>query len=371
MRRSWWLLTIDLALVAVVALGVTGFASSDKVVTLSVDGAAEQVRTFGGTVEELLAEQDVVVSDRDLVVPSLETSVADGDAVTVRLARQLKVLVDGEPRQIWTTALTVDEAVSDLTALSVLGSRAESAEVSVSRSQRLPLTGYELAIQLPDQVTLFHDGNRTVLVTAAPTVAAALREAGVQIRPRDHLNVSLSSELRAGMKVRIVRVDVGTSQRVLRLSPDVVRRPDASMYEGQEKVLRAGDFGKAVATYRVTRHDGAIVKQRLIDRRVVESPASRVVLYGTKERPYSAPSTGAEGLNWAALAQCESGGNPRAVNPAGYYGLYQFALSTWYSVGGTGNPIDASADEQTYRAQVLYSRSGASPWPVCGPLLFS
>jgi len=284
-RRSWWLLTIDLALVAVVALGVTGFASSDKVVTLSVDGVPEQVRTFGGTVEELLAEQDVVVSDRDLVVPSLETAVADGDAVTVRLARQLKVLVDGEPRQIWTTALTVDEAVSDLTAQSVLGGRAESAEVSVSRSQRLPLTGYELAIQLPDQVTLFHDGNRTVLVTAAPTVAAALREAGVQIRPRDHLNVSLSSELRAGMKVRIVRVDVGTSQRFLRLSPDVVRRADASMYEGQEKVLRAGDFGKAVATYRVTRHDGAIVKQRFIDRRVVESPVSLSFSMAPKNGP--------------------------------------------------------------------------------------
>ena len=104
---------------------------------------------------------------------------------------------------------------------------------------------------------------------------------------------------------------------------------------------------------------------------LLSSPTPRVVLYGTKERPYTAPSTGAADLNWAALAQCESGGNPRAVNPAGYYGLYQFALSTWYSVGGTGNPIDASADEQTYRAQVLYSRSGASPWPVCGPLLFS
>ena len=110
--------------------------------------------------EDLLAEQDIVVSERDLVVPAPETSVDDGDVVTVRLARQLKVVVDGEPRQIWTTALTVEEAVADLTALGV---RAESAEVSASRSQRLPLTGYELAVQLPDQVTLFHDGNRTVL----------------------------------------------------------------------------------------------------------------------------------------------------------------------------------------------------------------
>src|SRR5205807_5946126 len=32
------------------------------------------------------------------------------------------------------------------------------------------------------------------------------------------------------------------------------------------------------------------------------------------------------------LAQCESGGNPRAVDPTGtYFGLYQFTLTTWAS----------------------------------------
>ncbi len=122
---------------------------------------------------------------------------------------------------------------------------------------------------------------------------------------------------------------------------------------------------------RVVRHDGVTVQQHQLYRRVTRQPVREIVLYGTKVRPFSAPATGAEGLNWGALAACESGGNPRAVNPAGYYGLYQFSLSTWASVGGSGNPIDATPDEQTYRAQVLYERSGAGQWPVCGPLLFS
>ena len=77
------------------------------------------------------------------------------------------------------------------------------------------------------------------------------------------------------------------------------------------------------------------------------------------------------GLNWSALANCESSGNPRAVNPAGYYGLYQFTPSTWRSVGGSGLPSSASAGEQTVRAQILYRRSGSGPWPVCGRRLFS
>ncbi len=68
-----------------------------------------------------------------------------------------------------------------------------------------------------------------------------------------------------------------------------------------------------------------------------------------------------------AIAACESGGNPEAVSPEGtYMGLYQFDQGTWESVGGTGSPTEASAAEQTYRAALLYSESGSSPWPVCG-----
>ena len=83
--------------------------------------------------------------------------------------------------------------------------------------------------------------------------------------------------------------------------------------------------------------------------------------------PRPAPAPRRDGLNWAALAECESGGNPRAVSANGRYrGLYQFDLSTWRSVGGSGDPIDASSAEQTRRAQRLYAQRGRSPWPVCG-----
>ncbi|HEY2717271.1 MAG TPA: transglycosylase family protein [Solirubrobacterales bacterium] len=68
-----------------------------------------------------------------------------------------------------------------------------------------------------------------------------------------------------------------------------------------------------------------------------------------------------------AIAACESGGDPTAVSSDGTYrGLYQFDQGTWESVGGDGDPAAASAAEQSYRAALLYTRSGSSPWPVCG-----
>ena len=68
-----------------------------------------------------------------------------------------------------------------------------------------------------------------------------------------------------------------------------------------------------------------------------------------------------------AIAACESGGNPRAIGGGGAYrGKYQFSYSTWAAVGGSGDPAAAPEAEQDRRAAMLYARSGAGQWPVCG-----
>ncbi len=68
-----------------------------------------------------------------------------------------------------------------------------------------------------------------------------------------------------------------------------------------------------------------------------------------------------------SIGSCESGGDPTAVSADGSYrGKFQFDYGTWESVGGHGDPAAAPEAEQDYRAALLYSRSGSSPWPVCG-----
>jgi hypothetical protein len=81
----------------------------------------------------------------------------------------------------------------------------------------------------------------------------------------------------------------------------------------------------------------------------------------------SPESVGVSSSTLEAIAACESGGDPTAVSADGtYHGLYQFDYGTWASVGGSGDPAVASPAEQTYRAALLYSQSGSSPWPICG-----
>jgi len=62
----------------------------------------------------------------------------------------------------------------------------------------------------------------------------------------------------------------------------------------------------------------------------------------------------------------ESRGDPTAVNPAGYYGLYQMGYSAWHfnNPAATLYATAAQAPESVQTAQFwrLYDALGRSPW---------
>jgi len=63
---------------------------------------------------------------------------------------------------------------------------------------------------------------------------------------------------------------------------------------------------------------------------------------------------------------CESGGNYRTATNNGFWGAYQFTLSSWRAAGGHGYPHLAEPAEQDYRAVRLRGIQGRGAWPVCG-----
>jgi soluble lytic murein transglycosylase-like protein len=103
------------------------------------------------------------------------------------------------------------------------------------------------------------------------------------------------------------------------------------------------------------------VEERQRERRAAEAAARK------RRELFAQLPGGVTQATLDSIAACESGGDPAAVSSDGTYrGLYQFDQGTWESVGGSGDPAAASAAEQSYRAALLYTRSGSSPWPVCG-----
>jgi hypothetical protein len=85
-------------------------------------------------------------------------------------------------------------------------------------------------------------------------------------------------------------------------------------------------------------------------------------------KPRAAPAfslAGVAGGVWAALRQCESGGNYQENTGNGFYGAYQFVWSTWTSLGYPGRPDQEPPAMQDQAAQRLQARSGWGQWPAC------
>jgi resuscitation-promoting factor RpfA len=97
---------------------------------------------------------------------------------------------------------------------------------------------------------------------------------------------------------------------------------------------------------------------------------ARVVVAGVAVGAPLAVATGTasadSGVNWDAVAQCESGGNWHINTGNGYYGGLQFTQGTWRANGGSGSPQNASRAEQIRVAENVLKTQGIGAWPVCG-----
>ncbi len=80
--------------------------------------------------------------------------------------------------------------------------------------------------------------------------------------------------------------------------------------------------------------------------------------------------TSSKDKRWAhRTAECESGGNPKAIGGGGLYrGAFQFMRETWATSPKSpgGDPIKYSYRTQAVVAVALMHRDGRGPWPVCG-----
>ncbi|HEY6279338.1 MAG TPA: transglycosylase family protein [Streptosporangiaceae bacterium] len=75
------------------------------------------------------------------------------------------------------------------------------------------------------------------------------------------------------------------------------------------------------------------------------------------------------GVNWSAIAACESGGNWGTSTGNGFYGGLQFTQQTWLGYGGgqyAPSANLASPAQQIAVAQRVVAGQGIGAWPVCG-----
>lgn len=366
--------------IAALALLLTGggvaVASAHKSVEIDIDGETHSVGTFASSVSGALEAVGFEPGPHDQVVPHPVDKLVDGANVVVRTAHQVEFDADGEPVELWTIGRTAGTALADV------AGRGRDVGFQVSRSSN---GRPELALPLvTDGDVVFEVDGETVTKSYTGTVNLheALAAADLELGELDETVVTAKDD--GTPIVTITRITVEEKKKTETVEFSSETRTNSAKYKDQKQVLQQGKNGERTIVTKVTKVDGEVTEKEEISNKVTTEPVTHIVEVGTKDRPVAAPSTpastGSSGGGggggapssgvWAALAQCESGGNPSIVSANGmYHGLYQFSVATWQSVGGSGLPSQASAAEQTKRAQMLQARSGWGQWPACSRVI--
>ena len=373
---------IPAAIAGATALAVAGstfaYASLNKDITLSVDGAPRQVSTMAGTVGELLKSQHIAINEHDVIAPGTSAKLTDGTVVALQYGRQLEVSVDGDPQSYWTTATNVGEALASL------GLETEGADLSTSRSTWIGREGLSLDIATLKAVTIDAAGHKRVIKTTGQTVADALAVAKIKVDSNDKLSVRSTARLLDGASFRYTRVDVRKVTQKKKVAHSLVRKNSDTLAKGTTKVDVEGRDGVRTIVLRETRHNGKVKDRKKLSSTITTAPISRVILVGTKvveskpesspkptspSKPSSSSSSGSSSTSsdsvWDRLAECESGGNWSINTGNGFYGGLQFTLSTWRAYGGTGMPHEATREEQIAVAERVQDAQGWGAWPGC------
>jgi uncharacterized protein YabE (DUF348 family) len=352
-------------------------ADSTKTVDLRVDGKDQNIHTTGRTVRDALASAGISVGAHDIVAPDLQSPVANGAHIVLRRGHLLRLSVNGQIKEVWVNADSVDEALAQL-------GYDRSNFISVSRSERLHNGVTSVEIDSPKLVTFKVDGKTRSVMTTGRTVYEAVALAAIRIGPDDKLSTVGTSAVRNGEFIQIKRVRYATKTELVRVPFSTVSKSDPSKFVGTTTVQTPGKPGSKQVTYRLVYVDGQLAGKYIVRSNVTSQPVSQVQKVGSKAQPApkqttttgggggATPPANTSGRNWDAVAACESGGNWHINTGNGFYGGLQFDIGTWDSNGGGAYAARAdlaSREQQIAIANKVADARGSSPWPVCGQYL--
>jgi uncharacterized protein YabE (DUF348 family) len=141
----------------------------------------------------------------------------------------------------------------------------------------------ELTVELKKAVpaTVVVEGAAMETDTVANTVADLLKELGVTLGPKDTVSTSMDAPVVTGMTVKVVRRTEQVTVVQEEIPYEVVREDDRTIVVGESREVQAGENGikeiKKVAYY----EDGVEVGSEVLAETVVKAPVEQIVAIGT------------------------------------------------------------------------------------------
>lgn len=151
-------------------------------------------------------------------------------------------------------------------------------ELSTSLKGKKELT---VEVKKALSATIQVDGKTIETVTQAVTVADLLKEAAVELGPKDALSVDPSAPVTPGISVKVVRKTQQTKVVREEIPFDIERENDRTMMVGESKVVQEGVPGVKEVQQVTYFEDGKEVASEVIGETVVSEPVNQVLAVGT------------------------------------------------------------------------------------------
>lgn len=213
---------------------------------------------------------------RSLALAVISLTMAVGTAAGAHLPRYVVVRTDAGSLTVRTYGTTVAEAMRD----GRIEIRPQDRTVP-ALSTRLA-GGMTIRIRRAVPVLLIVGGQKRWVLTAARTAGQVLSEAGVRVRPRDRVHPALGTVLRPGARLRVVRIETRVVSRAESLPYARITSPDPVLPRGVIHVASAGRPGLQIRRVAVTTADGVVVARKTVDTVTLRPPQDLIIHVGTR-----------------------------------------------------------------------------------------
>lgn len=215
-------LTIILIVVGILGLsGIGVYSKMNKTVTISDDGTNITVKTTKNTVKDVLEQNEINLTEKDCVEPSLETVIADNSQIVIKRAVPLTLVLSGQEKNIFTNKKTVQEV---------------------------------------------------------------LDEQQIVLNENDKLNIDPTQAVTKNLILKVIKVKEDTIVEKEPIAFKVSERYSTQISRGTKRVITEGKKGQKEKQYKVVYEDNDIVSKELIKEKVISKPVNAVVEIGIEPK---------------------------------------------------------------------------------------
>lgn len=262
------------------------FETTKKTVAITLDGREKIIKTHATTIQDIFDDLDISLRSEDYVFPTVNTKVKNNLEIVWEPAKQVHIVKDNEKKTIWTISKTVEELLNEQEIVLTAHDKVQpNLEEEITNN-------IEIEVKTAFSVTLSDGGKEHQVWSTSTTVADFLENQGVTLNELDRIEPKAEEIVKANDVIKVIRVEKVTDVVEEPIKFAVVTKKDSSLAKGKEKVVNKGQEGLLTKEYEVVLENGKEISRKLISEKKVRDKQDKVVAVGTKVAPVQVVSRG-------------------------------------------------------------------------------